>query len=137
VVSETLETKFITTRLIAREDFTFPTDTDLLQNKTYQPFYIKMRTLKFQTETQSKPYTESPSRELSRPKCERQGRGSFKNNPGSIPWRDKRYFSWPQCPHQLWGPPRTISNRYRDPLPGMKRPKRGDRTTHHSDVCPT
>jgi hypothetical protein len=31
---------------------------------------------------------------------------------GSIPGRDKRYFSSPQCPDQLWGPPTLLSNGY-------------------------
>jgi hypothetical protein len=35
----------------------------------------------------------------------------------SVLGRDKRFFSSPQCPDQLWGPPNFLHNEYRGAFP--------------------
>jgi hypothetical protein len=41
---------------------------------------------------------------------------------GSIPGRDKKVSSSPQCPDRLWALPSLLTNGYRSCLPGIMRP---------------
>jgi hypothetical protein len=44
--------------------------------------------------------------------------------PGSNPGRNKRFFSSPECPDQLWGQRSLLVKGYGDSFPGLFRPGR-------------
>jgi len=51
---------------------------------------------------------------------------------GMNPGRDKKFFSSPKCPHQLWGPPCLPFNRHLGSFLGIKRL---EREANHSPPC--
>jgi hypothetical protein len=59
--------------------------------------------------------------------------GNELDSPGSIP-NNVRFFSSPQRPDRLWGPPSLLYSGYRDCLSGLKRQ---GREAHHSSPSST